>query len=425
MDEGKLEQYPPIPPQQKIPKKQEFSPQKETPPLHFDILIVFGQGPIKPLLLEEELTEDQRKRWEEFKKRREESQKGLYDTTELDFRVIEGVYRRKLDGIKNNPKLSDEERNQEILKFRKELQHNGKLALNYWGRMNALAAGIALVEGMVDKVILSGGKTRPSWADNKLPEKIIEDWPSEAELMKDIILRRFTGIYARRHFPELYFKEKEEALKKAREELEQKIIIEDASTNTLENLAYTINNNPDLIKKGSIALLGTNFHIPRIEEIAKRFGISPASYGKLSAQDVLKHRAITRGKKAYEQWLENIANSLENPDYRRRMEAELRWFWGLVDPKYISYWVGYFGNVENPKLTLQVLKALANDSVWEESLQKIFEKVGIDWQHYKSNIDNLSEQEIERLKQALIKIKNEHREKPPDLKEIAKAQTGN
>ena len=50
----------------------------------FETLIVFGQGPVKPVLLTEELTPEQKNQWDNFKK-------DPLHNREPDFRVIEAI----------------------------------------------------------------------------------------------------------------------------------------------------------------------------------------------------------------------------------------------------------------------------------------------------------------------------------------------
>lgn len=139
-----------------------------------DLLIVLGQGPVKPLLRGEDLDPAMQKTWEDFKI-------DPLHGVEPDFRVIEDkAYTKQLEG------LDQAQVDAKLV----EWQKLGRFGLNRWGRQNALSAGYALVSGYTDRLLLSGGKTMPTWAKEKLSPDRIENWPSEARLMADIIKRR-------------------------------------------------------------------------------------------------------------------------------------------------------------------------------------------------------------------------------------------
>ena len=172
---------------------QEQKEQQQQGKEKFEKLIVFGQGPVKPVLLYEELTPDQNKEWEEFKK-------DPLHNKEPDFRVIEGdAYLSSFVDIDKRPDLNTEEKTKLKELKRQEWQNMGRFALNRWGRENAIAAGLALFLGNTNKVIFSGGQTIPDWAKKSLPTERLQNWPSEAKLMKDIIVRRFGNLYFQKY----------------------------------------------------------------------------------------------------------------------------------------------------------------------------------------------------------------------------------
>lgn len=225
--------------------------------LKFDTLIVFGQGPVKPVLVSNELTPEQKTEWEEFKK-------DPLHNKEPGFRVIEGdldknVYLSVLSDIDKRDDITTEEKNTLKELKRQEWQRIGRFGLNRWGRENALAAGHALMDGITDKLILSGGKTIPKWVKELLPPERIENWPAEAELMKDIIVRRFGDDYQ----------------KKYGKSINAAIDVEINSTNTKSNFEFLIAKNPDLLSKGvSAGVLSTDFQMNRILALTKLFSIS-------------------------------------------------------------------------------------------------------------------------------------------------------
>ncbi|MCL5795148.1 MAG: YdcF family protein [Patescibacteria group bacterium] len=378
--------------------KQEFASrdleQKELwGKLKFNEIIVFGQGPVKPVLLQDELSDEQKKQWDEFKT-------NPVEKNEPDFRVLEGDFAERIKGIDSQEDLEKE---------REKLQRTGRLSLNRWCRSNALASGLTLYLGLTDKVILSGGKTIPAWAKNTLPKERIENWPSEAEMMKDVIIKRYGKI-----FQEKYGKS-----------IEGSIVVEDASTNTLENLAYTLNNDPDILKKDNkdnkVGLLGADFHLRRIAILAKIFGIQQAPRGELSAQEILRERAQLSNKENYNKMMEYLKNALDNADLRNRILGEERWERGLIDENYIAYWLGYLGKVKDPKVLKQVIICLKNPK-WVNEARGVFQKINLDFDKLsEQDLENLPEEEFTNLAEKINiisqpKDKGGLREMPPAIK---------
>src|SRR5581483_815194 len=187
-----------------MPAQPEIQGSKETEKRpRFDTIIVFGQGPVKEIKPKNKLTEEERGAWEKFKK----NPRG---TEDLDFYAVES----------KNPK--------DLEKY----QHLGRFALKRLGRFNALAAGYALVRGQTRELILSGGHTQNKQTREAREPKLIEfykengqekkiedyanlsqaqknlmlddfaakvvNWPSEAELMKDVIVRRYAEEYKKK-----------------------------------------------------------------------------------------------------------------------------------------------------------------------------------------------------------------------------------
>lgn len=358
----------------------------------FEAILVFGQGPVKPLLFEKELTEDQKSQWEKFKK-------DPLHQKEPDFRVIEGkAYLDELKEIQERSDLSDEEKRLLIEEKRREWQSMGRLALNRWGRENALAAGLVLYLGLTDKIILCGGKTHPKW--HQIDE---QSWPSEAQLMKDIIIRRYDKLYKQR-----YGKSIEEA-----------IVVEDESTNTLENVANAIIKDPTILLSNKLGGLGSHFHVERIEKILSVFSLSITPRGKISAQDLLREQAEIRGKKSFEEQLKYLINHLENPDVRNRFLEELRWSLGLLNERFLSYWLGYLNKASVPVIH-KVLTTLYTDENWRRPAIALFNQVGLNFEEFaKMSLEELQTKEVaERLREGLLKLMKEHREVPPNLKTI-------
>jgi len=315
-----------------------------------DLLIVLGQGPVKPLLREEDLDPQMRERWESFKT-------DPLHSTEPDFRVVEGdVYLSQLDGLDQaqvNARLA-------------EWQRLGRFGLNRWGRQNALSAGYALVSGYTDRVLLSGGKTMPAWAKERLPQERLDTWPSEAELMADIIKRKFGPMYQ-----ELYGKS-----------IDSVIITEDQSTNTLTNFARSINSAEGqeildgMIKAG---VLAANFHVPRGEDIATLFAPGVSLEKGVPAQDLLSERVMeTKNGEVYSKILDWMSDP-QNPDLRARGSMEEVWSKGLNDPEFLAYWLGYVGMVKDPRVLQATVQGLNVDPLRRAQAVEVFKIAGLDY----------------------------------------------
>ncbi len=366
------------------PQPEAIKPQKK-----FETIIVFGQGPVKPVLLEDELTKNQKEEWENFKK-------DPLHGNEPNFRTLEkSASLPELNKIRNNTNLSTQEKQQLIELKRQEWQRLGRLALNRWGRQNALAAGAALCSGITDEIILSGGKTMPDFVKTLPPERV-NNWPSEAGLMKDIIVRRFGNLYQEKYGTSI----------------EQAIKIENSSTNTLENFAYTINNNPDLLaSEKPIGLLATDFHIKRVALISRLFSVIETPEGKLSAQNNLKERAAKHKK--YMEILGHMADENENQDLLNRISGEKRWTSGLEEPEWLRYWFGYIADVENPTVLQDVMNKLKNPD-WVNKAHEAFTLVGLNFDNFRDiDLASLPPSQYELLKNSLRRIKTEFRIAPP------------
>lgn len=315
-----------------------------------DLLIVLGQGPVKPLLREEDLDPAMQKTWADFKT-------DPLHNTEPDFRVVEGdAYLSELEGldpVQVDAKLA-------------EWQQLGRFGLNRWGRENALSAGYALVSGYTDKLLLSGGKTKPKWAEEKLSPQRIDNWPSEAQLMADIIRRRFGPMYE-----ELYGKS-----------IDSAIVTEDRSTNTLENFANSMNSDQGQeILNGKIktGVLAADFHVPRGEDIACLFAPGAELEKGLSAQDVLTKRvAEAKNKDVYQQIL-NWMSDAKNPDLRAREGLEMVFSKALRDPDLLTYWLGYVGIVEDPRVLQATVERLNLDPLLKSQATDAFKLAGLDY----------------------------------------------
>jgi len=314
-----------------------------------DLLVVLGQGPVKPLILNSDLDSAMKQKWENFKI-------DPLHNTEPDFRVLEGKkYLLQLEGL-NESQIQDK---------MIEWQKLGRFGLNRWGRQNALSAGFALFSGYTDRILLSGGKTIPSWGKEKLPPQRIDAWPSEAELMADIIKRRFGPMYQEKYG----------------RPIDSSIIIEDGSTNTLENFANSLNSDEgkDMLNgMKKTGVLSADFHVPRAEDIAYLFAPGGNFKEGDSAQKILEQRIEGKNRASYKKIL-NWMTDPSNTDLRARTSMEQVWHGALKDPELLTYWLGYIGIVEDPRVLQSTVRRLNLDKTLKGHATDAFSRVGLDF----------------------------------------------
>lgn len=319
---------------------------------HFDTIIVFGQGPVKPLFLPSELPEDLRDKWAKYK------QDQLH-TREPNFFVLEDpVYLSKIDDI-DHQKSSDLEKEGQKELLREIWQKTGHFALKKLGKQNALAAGLALYVGLTDSLILSGGKTFPPFIQKYLPQSRLEQWPSEAALMKDIIKRNFGKLYEER-----YHKNIEEAIQ-----------LEEASKNTLENFAYSINMAPQILSPHTkVGLLSAAHHMKRLTMLAEIFSIPHESDFLLSSESLIKK--VSENNKKYQTIVKIVSQDQDEVEVKEQYTVENSCMEALREPAYITYWLGYVGELQTPAVIQKILGRL-QDEVWKKATEEAFEKVGL------------------------------------------------
>jgi len=127
----------------------------------------------------------------------------------------------------------------------------GKLKLSLDGKMRTTAAGELYEEGLVQRIIISGGKTSG------------EGLPSEAEIMSNYLARHFSipeGIITR----------------------------EDESIDTMENIKRVKKILEKEKLKGQLVALSNQYHIKRIKKILTTSGLYA---DMVSAEDVLLKRS--------------------------------------------------------------------------------------------------------------------------------------
>ena len=271
-----------------------------------------------------------------------------------------------------------------IEKLRQEWQSTGWYGLPFWGRQNALAGGYALYKGTTKQIVLTGGRIISCWARNLLPKKRLDNWPSEASLMLDII---------KKYYGTLYFKKYNRDIKEA-------IILEEESTNTLENFVYSINCCPKLLLKTTRAgLLSAGHHLRRISILAELFLLSKNAKSQISAQELLGH------------------GQTESSYLAEIQEKESRFIKGLKDPKYLTYWLGYFGELKYPSIVQKMIKRIQEEE-WQKSANQAFKTIGMDINEFvKEDLIALSEknpQKYDYFLQNLRKFKSPEYRRIPD-----------
>lgn len=136
--------------------------------------------------------------------------------------------------------------------FPQENRDDFKPRLSMESKMSALGAGEMLKQGLIDRIIFSGGKTAG------------EDYPSEAAAM---------AAYLREKYPDIP---------------DEMIGLEEESIDTIDNaerIARVLEAHPELQK---LALMTVGFHVARSERIFKDRGIDAYPF---PAEEVLKQRS--------------------------------------------------------------------------------------------------------------------------------------
>lgn len=261
----------------------------------------------------------------------------------------------------------------DMLTREKPTDQTSETGINLWGEMSAIAAAELKTAGVIKRIIITGGRTGG------------DAHPSEAELMRDVILKKYPGI------------------------LSTDIVIEPKATNTLENFAYTINAldqeaeaNPNTKRK--TAFLGADFHTLRIGQLARLYGFSePVSFSAqaifrviaertndnelhaqldklLSTNDDLSpensridwQKFFTMPSEAREglsaksamkapTFFEEFLGSSEQLGIVERKEEDMKWSRGLDQlPK---YWIGYLGYLTNDQRLQRLLNRIGEKTL--------------------------------------------------------------
>lgn len=386
----------------------------------FGVLVAVGHSPVKALLLPEELSQKQRQEWDVFITH---PLQGNEQGREPEFRVLGGTYLETIRDIQDRSDIDDETKNKLVIAKRIELQHTGRLVLNRISRINALAAGLALYLGLTNKLILSGAGTIPKQVSGdtvNLPQDVFDNTPSEAEMMKDIILKTYGRLMFERDIPQVMLNKKyteqfglqvdyetekyknlleDEFKRYFNESLFEKIGIEGKSVNTLENFGEILKNWPDL---RSAAIIFPGFHLERLQSLAKLHSIDIEPFGALRDADLLKARAALRNKKTYVAMLDFMNDPLRSEEQAFRVNNDNKWLRALIEPKRIGYWLGYITELDRDRLQ-NVIDMIAS-TLFREPAREAFVLAGLEFDKYTSQpLSELSIEDVQLLRDNLKK----------------------
>lgn len=355
-------------------------------PQRYDAVIVFGEGPVKKVIFSDELNEEQKKQWDEFKAN-PRAQK------EPNFRVID----YKKHG------LTPDAKNREQL--RENLEQMGRFSYKRYGELNALAAGLALYTGKTEKIILSGGRTI---LEDKIRQGV--GFPSEAELMRDLIIK----IYGRKLYERDYPGEKPtvtfEEYKKTK--LINYFIIEDSATNTIDNIIRSINHAANVFFNENatpeIGLLGNDHQVERTVQLLKLFTGNEKGAHQISAQrDILMPFADFRNKSGnkgfFPELLRYMTDEPTNIDMQERIKGEKIGQEKLKKPEDIFWWLGYVGHSNVPQVFQAIMDRLKQPQ-WQPYAKKGFDLLELDFEHFSKVSFAQKPNEMAQLKSGFEKI---------------------
>ena len=253
-----------------------------------------------------------------------------------------------------------------------------------------LAAGELYKMGQVDKLILSEGAAPGS-------EK------SGGELMKEYLMYKFPDIP------------------------QEKIIVEDKATNTIENFSYVVetldklgamkkqdeaDEDPGIglspKRRSNIALLSNRFHMARIHQIAQRFGVKGDGF---NAEDVLelaaKNAEEQTGKpmvERFDRWHDRMSTPAGNEAWRDLNEIARQIYVSALDG--LERKARLEGDTERESLFVILLA-----KTWSPELREELDGILVD---LGENVDSLHNSIKERYKQ--LEIKPEDRAKEPNYR---------
>lgn len=197
----------------------------------------------------------------------------------------------------------------------RKVPQSGREGLNFYSRMNALAAAEMLEQGITDKLILSGGKTGA--------RAELEEGKTEAELMYDTIRRHITHLDQDGNAYTVLGKKvtlqkitgerktTQEIDNEIHELLKDKILIENQAKDTLANFTFILNKYLEQsgMENGQIALLGTDFHKERLSTLSEIFGLGNHVY---SAEDIIENLIVEDISKTHGSFVREKLKELSN-----------------------------------------------------------------------------------------------------------------
>lgn len=176
----------------------------------------------------------------------------------------------------------------------------------------------------------------------------MSEWPSEAEMMADIVIQYYGSLYK----------------KKFGRNIEEVLYIENKSTNTLENFAFTLKAHPQLLsKKTKVGLLSAGHHLRRISILAERFSLSREIYDTQSAQEVIESKDTL---------------TITDEEKKQNIQHENLFVQALTKPQYLTYWLGYIPLAESA-IILQNAINLLKGPEWKVSAEKVFHQIGMNF----------------------------------------------
>lgn len=285
--------------------------------------------------------------------------------------------KREVDKILSEPGLPIAEKRKEpqysdLLVFGAGVDEKSSDLLSDGAKMRVLAALELWRRGEVNQIIFSGGKTN------------LKIDISEAEAMKRYFLKMFRIDLNASNLPS-------EQVEENLAETETKLKKEDRATNTLENIAQTMEIfNHDQIDNqqahSNIAGLSTHFHGARIKEILKMFDIDSFIFDEeyLLQMRNPQFRDIT----------EKFRN---NPSYEKILFSENRWMRGLEEEP--DYYLQAFGLIEDNNLFRQAILKLIQSHPARQNIKTRLEELGV------VNVETIEPTELRQIIKSIIRIK--------------------
>lgn len=367
-------------------------------PKKYDAVLVLGEGPVKKILFSDQLTADQQQEWKAYKVDK-------LGTIEPEFYVIDTTPKGKgANGRDRNPYaqvLMDvdamdipEEQKDALKKVKRaQWQETSPKVKRQWGRANALAGGMLLYLGKTNKLILTGGYTGESGTS------------SEAEMMQDVIIRRFgrlmfecdTGINVDKANKAQYTQYVEEVLKPM-------MVLENKADNTIGNVVFSANTQPeDFMPEASLALITSGHHLNRSEGLIGRV-TGKQNVDVLSAQQILEDEGRIRefsspvlAMQTFQLGDQYDSNAEQpdrrnklgeiNPDLESKVKGEEKWSSYLTNPDKLLYWIGYVGMLEDPRMVRNILQYLLADSERKSAAETIFQRIGFTFDGYAAMVE--------------------------------------